>query len=647
MKKITAYTWAFLLFILAFFTAGMFTLGSTASTGEALTVLAKETVYYKLESSESLRAIYVNVGAIHTEVGADATITVKTSSSASSYGPKASWSTFGSTLKLGNIKSETNKSGAQYNWVAVATGQNKSVRQISFSSDVALDLNEIVGVTTSGEMVALDAYTSGSAYNLAEVRASFDAQDSFARFIDEDGNVTLDNGALDNFTQEEAYYMSSVQNLLSGNKKYDANYNLDGNFNYLATVLMAPSVALFGNSVFALRLPAFIATCLLIVFAYLLMSELTKRDQLAFYFSLALMLGGLATTVGRLGAPYAMVASAIVASAYFMYRFFSHGISSANMLGGACNIFASGLFGAAAIAMDITALLPIAGVIVLFAFGLRRQKEAHVVALSKLTVGEDSIVDKKVVRENNAYAAKTRLSYGFAVLSFGIGTLVFMLLAAVLCYSAYARSLNASSASFLSMLWKGIAASFRDNGVTSYTAANASVLSWLLPYKPATLYTGVAEVAKGSYLGWQVLPNVTAIVASAVAFVFTTVKVIADFVKKSEDKNALRMRRTYFVLVGGMVLALGAGLLRGNVSALSGLLFHVLYLGLLPLFGMMISEGETTQEKTLVNVGFAAVIAVFAFTFILALPVTYGYVVTASRANYFQWMSLLSNGFFK
>lgn len=655
MKKITAYTWAFIVLILAFFTASMFTLGTTKTTGDAMTVVKNEAVYYELETSHTLKAIYVNIGGIHTAVGEDATITVKTTSSTSEPS-KASWSKFGSEMKVGNVYSAQNKSGALYNWVAVATDQSKSTRKISFTSNVTLDLNEIVAINKNNEIVPLKAYVLGTSYTAAEVGATFDNQEAFASFIAEDGTVNLNNGALYNFTQEEAYYMSSVQNVLSGNKKYDATYVLDGNFNYLATVLMTPAVALFGNSVFALRLPAFLATCALIAFAFLLIKELTKREQVALYFSLALMVGGLATTVGRLGAPYAMIACAIVASAYFMYRFFAHGISSKDMLSGALNILFSGLFGAVAIAMDITALLPIAGVLVIFGFGLRRQKLAHTLALEKVTdnaettvneEGETVVVNKAAAKENTAYETKTRLSYGFAALSFGMGTVLLLLFSAIVCYSAYVRAVNSEEVNFLAMLWKGIAASARDNGVTSYTAANASVLSWILPYKPAALYTGVVEAGEGAYIGWHVLPNVAVIVASGLAFLAATVKVIIDLALKKNDKKALRMRRAYIVLAGGMVLALGAGLIRGNVSALSGLLFHVLYLGFLPLIATLLPEGETMQEKVLVNVGLCTVIAVFALVFMLALPVSYGYTILASKAKLFNWTSLFSNGFFK
>ena len=644
MKKITAYTWAFIVFVFAFFTTGMFTLGSIKTTGEALTVLKDQTVYYELETSATVQEVYVNIGAIHTEADKETTITVKTTSS-SSAPSQASWTKFGADLTMKSVD------GRLYNWVAVAVNQGKSTRKISFTANANLDLNEIVAIDSLGKIIPLKAYAKGTPYSVAEIDATLDKQENFTRFINEDGEVELKNDALHNFSEEEGYYMSAVQNLLDGNKKYDAVYTLDGSFNYLATVLMAPSVAIFGNSVFALRLPAFIATCMLLVFAFLLLKELTKREQLAFYFSLALMVGGLATTVGRLGAPYMMVASAIVASAYFMYRFFARGISTSNIHSGALNIFFSGLFGAVALAMDITAILPVAGILTVFAFGLVRQKQAHIFALEKTAdkakttvneAGETVVINKAAAREKRAYETKTRISYGFAALSFGVATLLLMLFSAVICYSAYVRAVNKAEVNFLTVLWKGIAASARQNAVTSYAAENASVLSWILPFKPATLFTGVVTTGEGEYLGWHVLPNFAVTLCACLAFIGCTVKVVMDFVQKKNDKITLRMRRGYIVLFGGMLLALFAGLIRGNVSAQSGMLFHVFYLGFLPLAATMLPEG-----KKLVNVGLIALTAVFAVTFALSLPAIYGYAVTAGNAKLFTWMSFVSNGFFK
>ena len=165
--------------------------------------------------------------------------------------------------------------------------------------------------------------------------------------------------------------------------------------------------------------------------------------------------------------------------------------------------------------------------------------------------------------------------------------------------------------------------------------------------KPATLFAGTTSVAAGEYVGWHVLPNAAVSVASFAAVIGATVKVVLDFVKKADSKKALRFRRMYFFLLGGMVAAMVAGLLRGNVSAVSGMLFHVLYVGFLPLVATLLPDAETREEKILVNVVIWAVVAIVAIMFILNVPAMYGTVTTVSRAKWFNWTSVWNNGFFR
>lgn len=646
MKKITAYTWALILLVATFLVSGLLTLGSAKTTGDTLTVAPNDAVCYSmtLGSESKLDEVYINVGAIHTAVGEDATITIKTSTSTSG---NPSWTTMAKAVAIGNVTGKAGQAGANYNWVKYATGQNKSnVTKISFTSNVYLDLNEIVCLDTNGNVIELTPYVAGTQYTFDEIFATIDRQENF----------TLDTSAHANFTQEEGYYMSSVHNVLGGKTMYNgAKYVLDSNFNYLATLLMAPSVALFGDSVFALRLPAFLATCAIIVFAALLIRELTKSDKLSFYFALVLAIGGMATTVGRLGAPYTMVISALLASVYFMYRFFSRGISSKKVVKGGMNILVSGLFAAVAMAMDLTAVIPVIGILVLFAFGLRRQKLAFQIALDKTDGketteidenGETIYVNKAAERAYNEYADKTRVSYGFAALSFGMATVILLLLATVFAYSAYMKSVGNQATSFLAILWNGMKGSVRESGITSFAATNAmNVLGWWLPLKPATLYTGSA--ASGEYVAWHAFPNAAVSVACFLAFIGATGKLVLDFANKANDKKTLRFRRTYFLLLGGLVAATVAGILRGNASAATGMLFHVFYVGFLPLVAMLLPEAETKEEKVLVNVIVWSIIIVFAVFFILNVPAMYGTVTTVSRAKWFNWSSVWNNAFFR
>ena len=172
--------------------------------------------------------------------------------------------------------------------------------------------------------------------------------------------------------------MTSIHTVLGGGAIASGSvYNVDRDFNSLATVLLLPSVAVFGDSTFALRLTPFLATCATLILVYLFGSLLFKDEKYGFAFALLFAVGGLATTVGRLGAPYALLACFLVASAYFMYRFFSKGISSEHVVRGGLNVLFSGLFAALALAMNFLSIFPVAAILALFGFGMRRQKLAY------------------------------------------------------------------------------------------------------------------------------------------------------------------------------------------------------------------------------------------------------------------------------
>ena len=115
--------------------------------------------------------------------------------------------------------------------------------------------------------------------------------------------------------------MTSIHTVLGGGAIASGSvYNVDRDFNSLATVLLLPSVAVFGDSTFALRLTPFLATCATLILVYLFGSLLFKDEKYGFVFALLFAVGGLATTVGRLGAPYALLACFLVASAYLRSR---------------------------------------------------------------------------------------------------------------------------------------------------------------------------------------------------------------------------------------------------------------------------------------------------------------------------------------
>lgn len=639
MKKITAYTWAFLALLFVFFTVGLFTLGSPRSTGKSAYVKAETTLYYELEAKdgEKLGAVYANIGTIYTSAGADTAVTLKTSSSASPSVSSSYWSKFGDTAVIANITpSEKGKGGANYNWIPLATGLSVNAKKLSFTATSGLQLNEIVCLNTAGERMTIGAYELGDSFDEKTQSYSYDAQSSF----------TTSQSSYYNFTQEEAYCLTSVDSVLSGKTVYEGTYLLDRNFNYLSTVLSISTVAAFGHSAFALRLPSFLASCVLLTFAYLLVRELTKSDKYSFLFALVLAFGGLTVSVGRLGAPYMTVASALVASLYFMYRFFARGISSGKTVKGGLNILFSGIFSAFALAIDASSVFPVAGILTLFGFGLRRQYKAYRLAAAKLGDGEEKAKQKA----RAVYNEKTRVSYGFAALSFVMTTALLLLTAAAICLSAYVKAYDAADVGFVTIVWKGLCSSMRSKTLNAYGAANASnVFAWWLPVKAATVYAGVNGVAAGNYLAWNVLPNAIATFASLFAFVGVSIKVVYDLARKNKDKKALRIRRTYILLTAGLLAAMLAGACKFCVTPLYSVLFHTLYLGFLPLAATLLPEGGdmTKGKKLLAEVGVWSLVVLVAAVFVMSLPSVYGFTTSSTWAKWFGWTGFLSNGYFR
>lgn len=565
MKKLSAFVWAFLALLFVFFTAGAFTIGSAKNTGDKLSYVTNKTAYYTVGSGgDSLSAVYVNVGAVYTPVGGDTTVTVQYSTSSTS---TTSWKTFG-TATLANIRSESGESGYNYNWLCVAEGKNISnVRRLAFFADCNLDLNEIVAINNLGDVTTLAVGKNGSAgadFEDSAVLATIDKQESF----------TTETGLYRTFTEEEGYLMTSVQNVLAGTTVYDGSvYTLDDEYNYLATLLFLPAVAAFGNSVFALRITSFVATCACLVFAYLFVRELLKSDEYAFVFAVCGVVAAVA--VGCTATPSALVASAVAASAYFAARFFSKGISSRHILKGGLNVLFSGLFGAVAFALDASALFPIAAVLVLLGLGMRRQYLAYKLALEK--AGTDDGENKETEKIKADYDYKDRVCYGFAALSFVAFTFLLALFATVACYPAVLRTYG-SNTGFGTAMWLGVKNSFLSQNALA-AGGRANALKWL--------------VGVGAGMGW---------LAKAVCwlgllgFVCSTVKVALDFAKKTTEKKALRVRRTYFALLAGTLATVVGRLVKGGVPATPELLFAAAWLGFVAIAIAAWFSGKRTDK---------------------------------------------------
>jgi hypothetical protein len=308
-----------------------------------------------------------------------------------------------------------------------------------------------------------------------------------------------------------------------------------------------------------------------------------------------------------MAAPYAFVASALVASGYFMYLFFAKGISSNRVYKDGLNVLFSGIFAAFAMAMDTAAVFPVLGILALFAFGLRRQKLDYQLSLKKTEGKEETVTTQagETLTVNKAergvkakYSEKKRVTWCYAVLSFVLTSVILLLLAAILCYPAAIRANDNTDSGFIMHILKGAWFALRSGAAAPFGEANASnVWAWLLPIKSATIYTGVNGVAAGKHLVWNVMPNLVINGLSLVALIGVTVKVSIDIAKGNKDKKALRLRRRYFILLGGLAAAMLGGCLKLYATPVYALFFSVVYTAFLPLAATLVAEEELTKVK--------------------------------------------------
>lgn len=652
-KKISMRVWAFILLFILFFTVGIFTLGSTRTVGKSLSLQSKTTAYFSLtaEEEEKLDSVYVKVDNFYAAEG-DVVLTLNTIKSVA---PAAASFTSANAVRTtlvnptGGLVAE---SALAHNWIALGKNLDREAKTISIQTSVNLELQEVVCLNQKGERIAIKGYKPSSGDNLLSVSAlapAFDAQDSF----------TASESAYYNFTAEESYYLDAVKNVLAGNKYVaGGKYVINNNFNYLATVLFVPSVAIFGESVFAMRLPAFLAVCATLVFAYLFASLFFKDEKYALIFAVLLCVGGLFTTVGRMAAPYMLIASALTASAYFMYRFFAKGISSSRVYKDGLNILFSGVFAAFAMAMDTAAIFPVLGILVLFAFGLRRQKLAYQIALKK-TVGKEEevknqkgeivVVNKAERAEMSKYEEKQRVSYGFAVLSFVMANLILLLISAIICYPAATRANGNQNMSFAMHVLKGGWRSLRSMGATPFGEVNqTSVWAWWLPIKAATIFKGVNGVAAGNYLAWNVMPNAVVSGLSFLAVIGVTIKVSVDIAKGKKDKQTLRLRRRYFILLGGLAAAMLGGCLKLYVTPMFSVFFHIAYTAFLPLAATLVCEENLTKtQKVWFEIAKWSAVGISALFFAFSVPSMYGVVISNDYGRALRFICLINNGYIK
>lgn len=593
MKKIGKFLWAFFAMMTIFLGVGLSTLGSGKTAGDSMTYFAnKSAVYEFVSGSRSVKSVYVNVGTVYTEVGDSVKLEVQGSNSST----LASATDIASPFYMSNVYSSTGRDGYNYNWQAFENSGSVSSKYLVFKASGNLQLREIVAFDADGARIEMKPYFTNKDFSVEERLKAVDAQKDWS--LEDLQSQSYRNS----FTQSEALTMTAV-NTLRAEQYSGFKYSLDGSFGIFSAALIGVGVAVFGESTFAVRFVPFIATAAAIVFLFLLCKELFKSEKHAFFASLLFAAGGIATTVGRIGAPYAMVASALIASVYFAYRFFAKGISSKRPVRSGMNVFASGIFAALAIVMETVSILPVAGVLVLIGFGVKRIGLAKAVALKKLGVEDeeaelDPAVKTKVTAVQAEYAYKKRVTLGLTILSFGAITFLLALLVGSMFYKPLVLVYDNDgehSKGFLSLLFANATAFAKmKNPMPALSEGSTSVFSWLLPYPSVWAYAWNAEVGIAAAMN----KGVTALALGAL--LVATFKVAHGFVQKASDKTSLRIRRIYFLLLSAMAASMLAASVKGTPTLLSAMLFSAAYLSFLPLAAVCV-EGSACRFKQLAS----------------------------------------------
>ena len=595
---------AFTILLALFFLVSVFTCGSFQSTRSSSLVKNDEESFAVFEvtapSTAKVKSVFLHIGSIYAEEGKPLTIAVKRSASKTTkpsipFGPSSETEQQKSVLRTGE-----NGNFSPFQWVEISSDSVKTVGLISVTGDLPFELNEIVCLDENGKTVELTVnakYTKNYGNPLRTLSGAVDAPESYtgktsARYV---------------FTAEEGRMMEAIANMRL-HKTYENGlvYYANSGAGALATALCLPAIAVFGPSVGALRITAVLFTTAALALAYLFAKLLFKNDKSAFIALLCLILTSLPFTAGKVSVPQAAVFFALAGAAYFMLKFFSRGVSSDKPVKDGLSVLYSGLFSAFALAIDLKSFFPVLGVLVLFAFGLKRQKAAHTLALEKIS--EEDVEERE--RENAVYRYKNKLTAGFALLSFAVGTFALTLLGGVLGYNSFVRAYDDPASpklGFLSLLLQGFSSS----------------VGFSVPFKRILPFGNSPLYENGNVL-FSAFFNPVLLIVSLVACAFSVVCAILSLVKKDGTKTGKRLRRLTLVLLTVTVASLLQATLAKEADLTAVLPFAFALTAFIPLAHGILCKKEGVLKKA-ADIALYAVVALSAVFFLLSLPQIFGW----------------------
>ena len=421
-KKKSLATRIILIVALVFLVIGMSTLGSFYSAGDAYELKTQgnsaetPTVIFRLTNPSTtdehghsatqylrLKHIYVNIGAAYIAEGE--TTTIRAEVAASTTGSVSNSRRFDYTF--GNFVSAT-EAGAQedgeeypniyYSWQDMVPADSdgwsiSSYRYVRLTArDANVLLNEVVFV---GEVMASSASNAEGTGEIVVIPATIESatplmgeteEEAAARaaaLLDSQVMPSLNSFRMNKLSDEETLSMMTIREMYTGAEYGEGNiYTGERVYGSVGEEILALGTLIFGMSPFGLRFFPMLAAAGALVCGAFLARRIAKKDAAGIIFAVLFALACAPLALGGLGTPLMIGVFFFLLSVNSCHYFYANGMRTEKFTS-ALPLLVSGLAGALAILTHGAYLVPMVGVVALFACGMVRMRRARRVYLDK------------------------------------------------------------------------------------------------------------------------------------------------------------------------------------------------------------------------------------------------------------------------
>ena len=420
-KKKSLATRIILIVALVFLVIGMSALGSFYSAGDAYELKTQgnsaetPTVIFRLTNPSTtdehghsatqylrLKHIYVNIGAAYIAEGE--TTTIRAEVAASTTGSVSNSRRFDYTF--GNFVSATDEAqedgeeypNVYYSWQDMVPADSdgwsiSSYRYVRLTArDANVLLNEVVFV---GEVMASSASNAEGTGEIVVIPATIESatplmgeteEEAAARaaaLLDSQVMPSLNSFRMNKLSDEETLSMMTIREMYTGAEYGEGNiYTGERVYGSVGGEILALGTLIFGMSPFGLRFFPMLAAAGALVCGAFLARRIAKKDAAGIIFAVLFALAYAPLALGGLGTPLMIGVFFFLLSVNSCHYFYANGMRTEKFTS-ALPLLVSGLAGALAILTHGAYLVPMVGVVALFACGMVRMRRARRVYLDK------------------------------------------------------------------------------------------------------------------------------------------------------------------------------------------------------------------------------------------------------------------------